>query len=228
MQSRPANSYARDTIDRLTNLIPLFRQLRAADANQYELLVQHSWLVSYGPEETVLLKGSDDRALYFLLKGQVRVMAANDDQEVNLITPGEVFGDLAVLLNQPRTATVVADSNCREVLVFATDISSFGQLEDFSRVSLTTKLAYYRNLVHSLRWKLEVYRTRYADHAMADQHRKVKLFTGKKDTEAELIALSDQAKCLAELLVSWNDEFGRLPSSDITAPTDDVLAPLAM
>lgn len=228
MHSKAVNAYPRNVIERLTGAIPFFKQISQQDPWQYELLLQHSKVISYDAGETVVEQGAEDSWLYFLLKGQLVVLTAGGSQAVNYITPGEVFGDLAMLMQQERTATVMADDNCREILVFATDFSLFGELEDTHRINLSTKLAYYRNLIHSLRWKLEVYRTKYPDHLLADQHRSIRLYTGAKDTLEELRALADQGRNLGQLLIDWNQEFGRLTLVDTSAPSGELLAAISL
>lgn len=216
MHSKPANAYPRTVIDQLLATIPFYKQVKQQDSWQFELLLQHSTVVSFEPGEIVVQQGDEGTWLYFLLKGQLVVLSGDTSQArssiqaVNYITPGELFGDLAMLRKQERTATVRADHNSREVLVFATDYSVFGELGDTHRVSLATKLNYYRNLNHSLRWKLEVYRNKFAQHPLAQEHRLIKLFRGSKDTKAELEALHQQACQMADLLVSWNQASGCL------------------
>lgn len=228
MHSKPVNEYPREVIEKLTNVIPFFKQVRQQDPWQYELLLQHSKVVSYDPGEIVVQQGEEDTWLYFLLKGQLEVLAGGHDSAVNTITPGEVFGDLAMLMKQERSATVMADGNCREVLVFAVDFSLFGELEDLHRINLATKLAYYRNLTHSLRWKLEVYRNQHPTHELANNHRSIKLFNGAKDSKDELRALELQGCELGRLLILWNREFGRLAEVNAEIPDGELLAAISI
>ncbi len=228
MHSKPVNEYPRDVIEKLTNVIPFFKQVRQQDPWQYELLLQHSKVVSFEPNEVVVQQGEEDTWLYFLLKGQLEVLPEGRDAAVNTITPGEVFGDLAMLMKQERSANVVADGNCREVLVFAVDFSLFGELEDLHRINLATKLAYYRNLTHSLRWKLEVYRNQHPTHELANTHRSIKLFNGAKDSKDELRALEQQGCELGGLLILWNREFGRLAKVDAELPNGELLAAISI
>ena len=216
MEIRSLQQFPRESLDALVAAIPFYRAVRQQDQWQYDLLMSYSRIIEYRPGEILLEKGQTDNWLYFLLKGQLIVnVGANpqDEKQVNYITPGEVFGDLAVLLNHQRTATVRADPNSKRVQVFGTDFHVFGELREVHRVSLATKLLYYRNMVHNLRWKLEVYRVTYPDHAFASEHRKIKLYLGPKDTFEELASLDAQARELAKLLVGWNLEFDRLGSS---------------
>ena len=121
---------------------------------------------------------------------------------MNYVTPGEVLGELSVFLHRARTANVCVDNNCREAILFGTDFGLFGDLMNFSQVSLATKLLYYRHATHSIRWKLEMYRSKYRTHPMADKHRGIKLYVGVKGSELELKALFQQAVELAALLVN--------------------------
>lgn len=212
MEVQPVHKYPQDSVDTLLASVPFYKAIKQLDQYQYDLLLRHSKIIEYRPGEIILEKGQKEEWLYFLLKGQLEVRAGESRDKytvVNYITPGEVFGDLAVLFDQERTATVVADTNSKKIMVFGTHFQVFGKLEDLYPISIATKLIYYRNMVHNLRWKLEVYRTAYPDQEFASAHRKIKLFTGPKDTMEELKSLDGQARELAKLLVVWNSEIDR-------------------
>lgn len=199
--------------------IPFFKTIRQVDPSQFELLLQASRVAVYGPGEVVLQKGEVDAWLYFLLKGRLAVYVDQPGKGdlVNYVTPGEVFGDLAQLVGATRTATVIADENTRESMVLALDFTVFGPLKSVKPVTLQTKLAYYRNMAHNLRWKLEVYRSQHLQHPLANKHRQIKLYQGVKDTMDELLSLYEQSRALAQLLVQWNLEFGALTEEQMQA-----------
>lgn len=227
MDSKPVSAFPRTTIDQLISAIPFYKSVKQQDLWQFEVLLQHSRIVNFSPGEVVLEYGELDHWLYFLLKGQLAVYVRDDIGEadaVNYITPGEVFGDLAMIVGRTRTATVIADSNCKRVTAFGTDFSIFGELDDFKAINLQTKLTYYRNAVHSLRWKLEVYRSHNPQHSLSANHHKVRLFSGVKNSVDELTALYAQARELAELLLRWNEEFGQLNLSESTTLNPQLLA----
>lgn len=213
MEIHPLNRYPRESLDTLLSAVPFYKAIKQRDQWQYDLLMNYSKIIEYRPGEVLLEQGHKDQWLYFLLKGQLAVLVGKPNETakvVNYITPGEVFGDLAALMDYERTATVVADANSKRVLVFGTDFQVFGELKDTRKISLATKLEYFRNMVHNLRWKLEVYRMSYPDQPFSTSHRKVKLYMGQKDCMDELEALDQQARALARLLVNWNTEFDRL------------------
>lgn len=227
MEIKALHKFPRDMLEQLLSAIPFFKAVKQQDLWQFELLLQSSRIVTYTPGEVVLKRGDSDNWMYFLLKGRLAVYV--DEQGagelVNYVTPGEVFGDLSRLVGQPRTATLIADIGSRESMVFATDCTIFGDLTSNRPITLQTKLAYYRNTVHNLRWKLEVYRAQHLQHPLSSRHRQVRLYSGPKDTLEELKALHEQANALALLLLEWNDEFGT-PIEESAPPNPDLVSAL--
>ncbi|USD22188.1 cyclic nucleotide-binding domain-containing protein [Microbulbifer variabilis] len=212
METKPLIDYPREAVDKLLNVIHLFRDIRAASEWQYDVLLKRSRLLSLEPGEQLLRAGDVDQWVFFLLRGELQVQVEgnglNGERPLAVIRPGELFGDLSMLLAEPRSANIFAAHNSRETQVLGLDCSLFGDLEDFTLLQLPTKLTFYRNMVHSLRWKLEVYRSKYPSHQLADSHRKLKLYTGPKNSREELVALAEQARALARILLDWNAEFG--------------------
>lgn len=222
METKPIHKIPQPTLEHLLSGISFFKAVRQQDPKQFDLLVQASKIVSYMPTEVVVKKGEPSNCLYFLLKGKLAVYVDQPLQGdlVNYVTPGEVFGDLAQLVGQPRTATIIADQSAKESMVLALDISVFGPLSATSPVSRATKLIYYRNMAHNLRWKLEVYRSQHLQHPLANKHRQIKLYHGPKDTFEELQSLFEQSKALAILLIEWNQEFGALSAETLLQHAD--------
>ncbi|MEQ1530777.1 MAG: Crp/Fnr family transcriptional regulator [Methylococcales bacterium] len=60
---------------------------------------------------TIIAEGDDTSSLYIILSGKVRVFTSDDkSKEVTLLIqePGSYFGELALLTDEPRSASVVA------------------------------------------------------------------------------------------------------------------------
>lgn len=221
MQIHEISNSPVESVDGLLSAIPFYKAVKRQDESQFNELMNFSRVVHYTSGERVLSRGDIDTWTYFLVKGQLVVSLPDREGQpyhVNYITPGEVFGDLSALLKSPRTADIYVDDNCREAVLFGTDFSLFGQLINFNIISLPTKLLYYRHTNHSLRWKLEMYRSKYRDHYMADRHRKIMPYVGPKDGVDELHALYEQTVELAKLLVQWNESFGHTALVDSVTP----------
>jgi len=85
--------------------VPLFahlskRQLRGvlAQTSEYD----------YDQGDVIVKNGTLGHTLFVLIDGKARVVKNN--RTVTRLSPGEFFGEIAVLDRRPRTASVVADS----------------------------------------------------------------------------------------------------------------------
>lgn len=61
---------------------------------------------TYAPEEPIVREGSTGTALYIVLSGRGRV--ERDGNAIGEVRAGDFFGELALIEEHPRTATVVA------------------------------------------------------------------------------------------------------------------------
>lgn len=89
----------------------------------------------YKARETIVEKGDPPRELFVLLSGRAKVLsrgAEGADAAFNVMGPGQVFGEIAILDGQPRSATVVALEECEiavvEVPAFRAFLSSSPQV----------------------------------------------------------------------------------------------------
>lgn len=71
-------------------------------------------LVQYHAQEYIIKEGDPALAMYWILKGTVRVASTDGESVYAELTAGSFFGEIGILFNRPRTATVVA---CQRVLV---------------------------------------------------------------------------------------------------------------
>ena len=210
MKIKDLANYKNDEIKPLLGRIPFFKELQVQAGNQLAVLMKYSCIVELEPGETIMRRGDRGSWLYFLIKGRLNVYLddANDSQPLSHITPGELFGDLALLCNHERKATVAAEAGSKKSLLFATDFKPFGDLANFNLIDLETKLIFYRTMVHSIRWRLEVNRMEHPAHPLIALLRQVPTYSGVKGVEDELYSLFDQAQFLASILDRWNAEGG--------------------
>ncbi|QBD82141.1 cyclic nucleotide-binding domain-containing protein [Ktedonosporobacter rubrisoli] len=66
---------------------------------------------SYSADSTIISQGDSGVGLYVILKGKVRIQQANDpdkaEEVISVVGPGEVLGEMALLDDLPRSASVV-------------------------------------------------------------------------------------------------------------------------
>ncbi|MBN4055663.1 cyclic nucleotide-binding domain-containing protein [bacterium AH-315-K03] len=219
MKIKDLSDYKKQEISALICRIPFIKELQKTDEDQLGLLLSHSCIVELDPQETIMRRGEKGAWLYFLIKGRlaVYIKSQEDSEPLNYITPGELFGDLALLCDYERKATVAADKGEKRALLFATDFNVFGDVLNFEKINIKTKLIFYRTMVHSIRWRLEVSRMESPEHSLTAQLRQVPTFKGDKGSVEELRSLYEQAQYLAALLDRWNSDGGALQDVMVTS-----------
>lgn len=208
-----------ERIQRLVSGIPFFNEVLREDQEQFDRLMELCEILLAEPRESVIRQGDSDTYLYFLLRGQLAVVAPDsehDDQVINYVSPGEVFGTLAMVRGTPRSATLKVDDSAREAIFARLDYVFFNNIRDFSTFSLDTKLAFYRMVMNNIRWTLEVNKIENPDHELVGKLRKVPVFTGPKGTPEELESLYEQSNRLADILCEWNEMPSQAPNMQIT------------
>lgn len=94
----------------LSKLAEQFKQIPFLQSFEGDLLKQiltASRMIVYGPDELILPEGAFGDHLYVLLRGKVRVVK-NKSSIAVLDQVGEIFGELAALGNETRTASIFA------------------------------------------------------------------------------------------------------------------------
>jgi hypothetical protein len=218
MKIKDLADYKNDEIKPLLARIPFFKQLQVQAGNQLGVLLNYSYIVELDAGETIMRRGDRGSWLYCLIKGRLNVYLNETHQSrpLSYITPGELFGDLALLGDHERKATVAAEAGSKKALLFATDFKPFGDLANFNLIDLNTKLVFYRTMVHSIRWRLEVNRMEHPMHPLAALLRHVPTYSGAKGVDDELYALFDQAQFLASVLDRWNADSGATQNDFVT------------
>jgi len=76
-----------------------------------EVLTPYLTMHTYYPEEKIVKEGETGDAMYILRKGKVHVVRGEDTLLATLET-GDIFGEMALVLSEPRSATVKASTTC--------------------------------------------------------------------------------------------------------------------
>src|SRR3546814_1962532 len=109
-----------------------------------------------------------------------------------------------MLRDASRSTTLKVADSCKEALLARLDDEICNDISENRSFTLATKLAFYRMVVHNIRWALEVNRTQTPHHPLVSEMLKMPLFLGARDSDDELTALHKQAHPLADILYRWN------------------------
>lgn len=85
--------------------------LAGLDESSLSLLIQRSRKRVFEPGAIILREGEVGREFYLVTNGRVSVVKQGPHGRVELakLGVGESFGEMSILDNQPRTATILAD-----------------------------------------------------------------------------------------------------------------------
>lgn len=119
--------------------IPLFSSL---DEQRLNRLIEGSQIIRFSPGQEIVRQGERGEALYVVVHGRVAVRVDGVAEPVAHLGDGEFFGELALLSDQPRLASVEAVS---EVELLAIGREIVWQLIDESPDVLGILLRFFRD-----------------------------------------------------------------------------------
>jgi CRP/FNR family transcriptional regulator, cyclic AMP receptor protein len=125
---------------------PIFCDL---DAKAFEQLGRYAKHATLKRGATIVSKGEPGNSLIAVISGTVKISISSADGRsaiLNLIGPGEIFGEVAVLDGQARTADAIANTNCEIFVIDRRDFLPFVR----SQPALAMKLI--ELLCARLRW----------------------------------------------------------------------------
>lgn len=88
---------------------------RDAVATSLEYLEDYGQERTYSPGEVIIREGSPGDSMFAILAGIVELTVK--DRLVDMLEPGEVFGEMAMLDGKPRSASATATTACRVIRV---------------------------------------------------------------------------------------------------------------
>jgi CRP/FNR family transcriptional regulator, cyclic AMP receptor protein len=106
---------------------PIFCDLEPEALDQLCRYAKHT---SLKRGATICSKGDPGNSLFAVISGTVKISISSPEGRnaiLNLIGPGEVFGDIAVLDGQERTADATANTNCEIYIIDRRDFLPFVQ-----------------------------------------------------------------------------------------------------
>ena len=89
--------------------LPLFSRL---PRRHVRAIAKLAWPVDYAPSEVIVQAGDRGDSFYLMLDGRARVLGKS-----RVLRPGDFFGEMALIDGGPRSATIIAASPVRVMMV---------------------------------------------------------------------------------------------------------------
>ena len=204
----------------LLTTVPLFRRLTA---EQRDLLLASATEQSFAPGHVLIRESDPPDRLFVILSGRVRVLEVAPDSPVELIVgelgEGEILGELSVLRNQPRSATVVAVERTHCLVIPQSEFLKVLQSSAELAVSLLRMLAgrLYETDRRLSRYAPDPVTGLAGRRAFHDQYRRLAAVARRRKTGALLLVVD------VLQLRSINDRFGYGVGDDVLRTVADAL-----
>lgn len=107
-----------DLVDRIRSF-PLFV---SAPDSFLAAIGKHLRPQVHSPHDHILTEGDDAKAMYWLVRGAVAVTSRDGEATYAELKPGAFFGEIGILMDMPRTATIIARTKCLLVVLKKEDL----------------------------------------------------------------------------------------------------------
>lgn len=118
---------------------------------------------TYQPGEVIFHEGDPGKHVYLIVSGSVEIFKTVGDQRqlLNTIGSGEIFGEMGLVSNEPRFATVIAAEDCRLIIV---------QDKAFHLALVNEKMPIIKPLISQLVERFRTVETQNHDYLKRIQH----------------------------------------------------------
>jgi CRP/FNR family cyclic AMP-dependent transcriptional regulator len=89
--------------------LPLFS---GVSKRHIRAIAKLAWPADYAPGDLIVQAGDRSNSMYLLLEGRARVLGKS-----RLLQPGDFFGEMALIDGGPRSATIIAASQVRLMML---------------------------------------------------------------------------------------------------------------
>lgn len=118
-----------DLVDRIRSF-PLFL---TAPETFLTAIGKHLRPQVHPPYDHILTEGDEAKAMYWLVRGAVAVTSRDGEATYAELKPGAFFGEIGILMEVPRTATIIARTKCLLLVLkkedLRTELPNFPEME---------------------------------------------------------------------------------------------------
>jgi len=133
----------------LVETLRRFNLFADLDRAQLEAIADPDSERSFAAGERILRRGMSGSGFYVILDGEATVRLG--DEELNRLRPGDFFGEISTLLDEPLTADVTAETPVRVLEIAGPRLEAF--LLSYPKVMLRMLVTEARRLQEVLAWR---------------------------------------------------------------------------
>lgn len=129
-----------DELLEILKQMPPFENLKPKELKDVLALIHHR---TYSAGETIFLKGDPGISLYIIISGNVAILDEGQSLKLKLaeFSRGDFFGEIALIDNENRSASAVAETKSTLAAIFKPDLDEFMHKNPRAGVSILTGLA---------------------------------------------------------------------------------------
>jgi CRP-like cAMP-binding protein len=150
LQNCPNDSNADKARERMAKIHPYAKAVHLETAGE-------EFTRTYPKNTMIFSENEPGTELYIIQRGVVKISKIVEDNEVllALLKPGDIFGEMALLENKPRSASAIANEDVSVMVVTKSNFERMVQTQPQLITKLTTKLAerlwlIYKQLANTL------------------------------------------------------------------------------
>lgn len=133
----------------LVDTLRRFNLFADLDRTELEAIADPDSERSFGAGERIMRRGMSGSGFYVVLEGEAVVSL--DDEELNRLRPGDFFGEISTLLDEPLTADITAHTPMRVLEIPGPRLEAF--LLSYPKVMLRMLVTEARRLQEVLAWR---------------------------------------------------------------------------
>lgn len=128
------------SIEEMLSKIPVFEKLEAKELRQVASIVHHR---HYAKGEYVFYQGDPGLGMYVVERGKVGIVVGDNgtQQEVTQMDDGDFFGEIALLDESPRSASVIVKEDSQLIGFFRPDLFAIIEKTPKTGLKIVMKLA---------------------------------------------------------------------------------------
>jgi CRP/FNR family cyclic AMP-dependent transcriptional regulator len=129
------------SVEEMLSKIPVFEKLEPKELRQIASIVHHR---QYVKDEFVFYQGDPGLGMYVVEKGKVGIVVVGEggaQKEITEMTNGDFFGEIALLDESPRSASVVVKEDSTLIGFFRPDLFEIIEKTPKTGLKIVVKLA---------------------------------------------------------------------------------------